>query len=659
MINIKKINIILFIIMVLSVSYGSIMAQKGKSITIHSENSQVIDATTDPATQYLNGDVKLFHAGTFMYCDSAILRGTQLQMRFNVVLMQNDTIKIFCDSLRYDGDSLVTYLFGNIILENGPSKKLYTTQLRYDVDNKIAYYNKNARLIDGTSTLISKAGKYDLKEKTAWFYRNVKVNGDDFELTTDSIRYNTDNQVATFLAPVQIASDSSNIFSKSGWFDLDDKIGQFIGNAQYLEGKTRAASDTIHYNSELDLVTLSSDTLLSEYISEKDTAYAKTIFYDKKNEIFRLQKNAVYNGEKNQVKGDVIFYDKKTEKFNVMGRSFVSDPPSLIEADTLDYNKSIKFGKADGKVVWRDTSAKTTVMADHVLYRGEENYMIASNDNGRPLFISEIENDTLFMRADTLRAFRVIKERIILPNKDAARKSQKNKAKTLGREDNTDEKIIEQAEIQTDTSVVNVDTSLAVSATDTIFTGIMDTIDYFVGDNDVRIFKTDMQAVCDSLLYNKRDSIFTLHDQPFVWSDSSQIAGDTIHILMKDKKVDKLTVTSGATILNSEDLVFFNQIRGRYLEALFEESKIYRMDVNGDAQIVYYMTDDAKAYIGVNTTEASNMTFLLSDNKITDIKNYGEPKSKVLPMKKTDHETIKVKGFIWNINKRPKGLDDL
>jgi hypothetical protein len=83
------------------------------------------------------------------------------------------------------------------------------------------------------------------------------------------------------------------------------------------------------------------------------------------------------------------------------------------------------------------------------------------------------------------------------------------------------------------------------------------------------------------------------------------------------------------------------------------------MDVNGDAQIVYYMTDDAKAYIGVNTTEASNMTFLLSDNKITDIKNYGEPKSKVLPMKKTDHETIKVKGFIWNINKRPKGLDDL
>ncbi len=83
------------------------------------------------------------------------------------------------------------------------------------------------------------------------------------------------------------------------------------------------------------------------------------------------------------------------------------------------------------------------------------------------------------------------------------------------------------------------------------------------------------------------------------------------------------------------------------------------MDVDGDAQIVYYLTDDEKAYSGVNTTEASNMSFLLKDNKITDIRNYREPKSKVLPMKKTDHEAIKVKGFIWNIDKRPSGEKDL
>ena len=258
-----------------------------------------------------------------------------------------------------------------------------------------------------------------------------------------------------------------------------------------------------------------------------------------------------------------------------------------------------------------------------------------------------------------MRAFRVIKERIILPDKDAARKAQKSKSKSQDKDDATDEITDKKNEVALDTTSTSIDTLLTASATDTIFTGIMDTLDYFAGDNDVRIFKSDMQAVCDSLVYNKRDSLFTLHHLPFVWSDSSQIAGDTIHILLKNNKVDRLIVSAGASIINSADLIFFNQIRGRHLVALFAESKIYRMNVNGDAQIVYYMTDDDKAYIGVNTTEASNMTFLLTDNKITDIKNYVEPKSKVLPMKKTDHEAIKVKGFIWNIEKRPKDVADL
>lgn len=645
----------------------SLSAQNDKSITLHSENSQIIDARNNPATQYLNGDVKIYHSGAFMFCDTAILKGAELSMWHNVVILQNDTIKIFCDSLKYNGDSLVAYLYGNIIFENGLTKKLYTTQLKYEVGNKVAYYNRNARLIDGASTLISKSGKYMLNEKMAWFYQNVKINGEDFDLVTDSLSYNTENQIATFLAPVQIIKDTSHIYSQKGWFDLDDKKGDFIGNAQYQEGTTIAKSDTISYDSNTDQITLASDSLRSEYISEKDTAYAKIIYYDKNNEIFRLEKDGWYRGEKNEVKGDLIYYDKKSEKFNIKGRSFVSDPPSIIEADTLDYDKAIKYGKADGNVIWRDTAAHTSIYADHILYKGEENFMKASNDITRPLFITEIDNDTLFMRADTLRALRKISERIIFPDKDAARKAQKNRNKIVDDPPNTipTDQISESVptkpsrSIPVDSLTNTIDSSTSISYKDTIFTGIMDTIDYFIGDNDVRIYKKDMQAICDSLVYNKKDSIFTLHSFPFVWSDSSQIAGDTIDIIMKDNKVDKLIVTSGATIISSTDLIFFNQIRGRNLSAFFTDSKIYRMDVDGDAQIVYYLTDDDEAYSGVNTTEASYMSFLLKDNKITDIRNYREPKSKVLPMRKTDHNALKVKGFIWNIDKRPKNSDDL
>ncbi len=632
-------------------------ASKGKKkISIHSENNQVIDATTSPPTQYLNGDVKVFHAGTFMYCDTAVLRGGQLKMYFNVVLMQNDTIKIFADSLHYDGDSLVAYLYGDIILENGPTKKLYTSYLIYDVQKKIGYYTKNARLEDGSSTLISKRGRYMLNEKTAYFYENVKVNGDGFNLISDSLSYNTITQETRFMAAVRINKDTSQIYSERGWFDLDDKKGDFIGNAQYLEGNTIAKADTITYDGGLDLVILKSNISRSEYYSEKDTAFAKVIFYDKKNDVFRLTTDAYYKGEKNEVTGDKIYFDKKTEKFNVTGRSVVSDAPMLIEADTLDYDKSIKFGIANGHVIWRDTAAKTAIFADHVVYKGTENYMKATNEVGRPMFTTEIEGDTLYLKADTLKSFRVIKERIIYPDKNAARKAKKNEASEVSngiiKDSIATPNTFEPLDI-TKIDSMNMDKLASKIQTDTIYTGIMDTIDYFIGDNNVRMFKSDMQSVCDSLVFNKSDSLFTLHTNPFVWSDSSQIAGDTIDIFMKDKKIDRLVVRSNATILSTEDGKFFNQIKGRFLEAFFRESKIYRMDVDGNAQIVYYLTDKDKAYVGVNTTESSNMSFFLSDNKMTDIKCYREPKSKVIPMSKANHEALKVKGFIWNIERRP------
>lgn len=629
---------------------------QNKKISIHSENNQVVDKTFEPATQYLNGDVKVYHASTFMYCDTAILKSSDLRMRHNVVLLQNDTIKIFSDSLHYNGDSLVAYLYGDIILENGPTKKLYTSYLKYDVKNKIAYYTKNAKLIDKTSTLISKRGRYVLNEKTAYFYENVKASDDDFTLVGDSLAYNTSTQETRFLSPVRIIKDTSNIYSKKGWFDLDDKIGDFIDNAQYLSGKTKASADTISYDGKKDQITLKTKDGRSEYISEKDTAFAKIIYYDKKNETFILTENGHYKSTTNEVKGEKIYYNKISEKFKVTGRSVVSDPPMLIEADTLDYDKAIKFGKADGHVIWQDTSAKTAIHADHVVYEGNVNKLLATNDKSRPLFTTAIENDTLFMRADTLKSFRTFKERLILPDKNAKRRANQNKQLKGTSEINFSGTQVSESTIPMDsTQNITPDTII----TDTIFTGIIDTFDFFVAYHKVRIFKSDLQAVCDSLVFSKKDSIFTLYQQPFAWSDSSQISGDTLDIFMKNKKLDKLTVKSQAAVLNSSDYIFFNQIQGRFIETLFKDSKINQMNVDGNAKIVYYLTNEAKEYSGVNTTEASRMTFYFDKSKVTDIFNYVEPKSIVFPMQTVDHESIKIKGFKWNLKIKPISKEDL
>lgn len=629
-----------------------------KSISIHSENNQIIDATLLPATQYLNGEVKIYHANTFMYCDTAILRGNILKMRHNVAMLQNDTIRIFSDSLRYDGDSLVAYLYGNVILENGPTKKLFTTYLKYDVKNKIAYYNRNARLEDQLSSIVSKRGKYVLKEKQAYFYEYVKVSGEHFELKSDSLVYNTAEQKVKFIAPVEIHKDSSQIYSQSGWFDMDDENGEFIGNAQYIEVEKYATSDTIRYNGTIKKIELiaKNEGKLSKYITNNDTAFARIIVYNETTEEYTLKEHGYYKSKSNEVNGDKITFNKKTEKFNVTGRSEIRDGATHIKADTLDYDKTQKIGIALGNVIWKDTSAQSTMYADHITFNEAENDMKVFNYQNRPLIAFNMDGDSLYMKADTFRSHRVIKERILYPDK---RRNQSQKSIRDRNNLETDSITLIPIPVLKDSMSVTKDSLNVSFQSDTIFTGIMDTLDYFIGDGLVRIFKSDMQAVCDSIVFSKTDSVFTLYEAPFMWSDSTQIAGDTISMFVKGGKMKSVKVRQHGTILKTDDLLFYDQIQGREIDAGFLDGVLHDVFVDGNARLVYYMKDDDKAYIGVNTTESSTMRFIFKDKQLTDFKAYTEPNSRVHPMQKANHNDLRIEGFIWKFDVKPYSKDSL
>lgn len=659
-----------FLCGVLSFFPSGIKAQKEK-ITLHMEDNQVIDVSEETPVQYLNGNVQIYHAGSYMYCDRAVLREQVLRMYDNVSMLQNDTIRIFADSLIYNGDSLVAHIYGKIIFENGPSRTLYTEYMHYDASSKVATYTQKGRLVDNTSELVSQKGRYFLNDQVAFFYEKVMATDteENFLLMADSIQYDLSTNISTFLSEVRISKDSQQIYSESGWFDLNQKKGDFTGQAHYQEGSLVARADTISYNGDEDTVILKSKDTRSVYYNEKDTALAYTIYFNQSLGDFRLTGDGYYKGEKNEVSGEDIFYNKNTAKFKVNGRSRVSDPPFIIEADTLDYDKNAKMAQADGHVIWRDTSTQTAILADHIIYEGEQNKMLATNDKDRPLFISDIEGDSLFMKADTLRSLRIIRERILYPDADALRKARLMKIKSDTLSVNNDSLISlgpVLSPVAPDTSMsadVNVnslrDSTAITLILDTIYTGIMDTLDYLVGQKNVRLFKNDFQAVCDSLVYSSTDSLFQLFGLPYMWSDSSQIAGDTIDILLRDNKMDKLRVKNNALILSTRDEEFFNQIQGRFMEGFFEKNKLKRLDVDGNAQVLYYLTDDSDAYLGINKTEASRISFDFDDNNVISIRNYVEPRSKVLPMKTTDHNQIKVKGFLWNTDKRPQSPGDL
>jgi hypothetical protein len=112
-------------------------------------------------------------------------------------------------------------------------------------------------------------------------------------------------------------------------------------------------------------------------------------------------------------------------------------------------------------------------------------------------------------------------------------------------------------------------------------------------------------------------------------------------------------------VISSTDLLFFNQIAGKKINANFLDGSVKKMHVNGNAKSIYYMLDDVDAYIGVNETEASFMIFEFEKNKIEHVRSYTEPKSIIKPMMNTDHELLKLKGFKWEIDLRPLNVESL
>ena len=137
------------------------------------------------------------------------------------------------------------------------------------------------------------------------------------------------------------------------------------------------------------------------------------------------------------------------------------------------------------------------------------------------------------------------------------------------------------------------------------------------------------------------------------------MTADTMRIILKNKKIDRVFMKNNALIINSKDEIYYNQIKGREITAFFEGDNIRRMLTEGNAESVYYVTDEKNAYVTVNKVDCSEMLIYFGDNKVEKIKFFTQPKAKALPMKTTNHDEIKLKGFRWDIKTRPKSLKDL
>ncbi len=655
---------------------------------IYSDSSEIIQSE-GKFTQKLQGSVQLKMDSVFFYCDSAIIEDDSKVWAFgNIIIQQTDSINVFADSLEYDAELKEAVLMGDtVILVNG-EQRLFTNGLTYDLENKVATYYTGATLYNQETQLSSKIGYYYVESKEAYFRDSVVVIDPQFNLRTDTLKFNTETRVVYFVDSTLITSDTSKIYCEGGFYDTENGLAEFTQNAQFRRGDQLGKADVIKYFREDTSFTLIGNAFIE---APGQRAVGDTIAYLQNQEIFSISGNASFNDGPRLVEAEQIFYNAADKTYYTEGRSFISDPPQLLQANRVDFSEENGYGYAFGNVIWQDTSADLTIKCGEVLYNQSEDFLKASGGlRGRPLLITVIEEDTMFMAADTLLAVRAnYLEKLTATNDSIQLDSlEQLDSLALNAKDSLQLSNMEESEVgevfESEPSSENLDsTNIATSqmaidsinmdsiALDSIAMDSVvldsnlligpeeDTSRFLIAYNDVRIYKSNIQALSDSLTFHTKDSIFTFFNSPVMWADTTQMSSDTIDIQLKNGAIDQVFLDQKAIIVNTRDDGYFNQIKGKFITAFFEDQAIARMLVEGNAESIYYGLDEAGDYVGVNKTACSEMLLYFKDNQVDRIKFLVEPEGVADPMQSVDHNTLRLDGFKWLFQARPQGIEDL
>lgn len=607
---------------------------------INVDNADTLRMINKGASQILVGNVELSQDSIFMYCDSAkLVDEVQVYAYDNVTIQQGDSLAAFSNELDYNAETLLAKLRGNVVLKRGETE-LYTEQLDYNLATKLATYHTRGRVVSKTTELSSTHGYYYADQQKVYFRDSVVAIDDRFEMRADTLMYDLAAERVYFLGPTVIRTDTHRIYCESGYYDVQLDEAVFAQNAQYKSGERLAAADTIKYFGKDEVYILEGDAYVAE--GEFQRAEADRINFFRRQERYLLEGNAFLRDSTQTVRGDTVNYDIKTETIAVSGgRPRISAPPMIIDAERFTTDPETGARIASGSVFWQDTSANIAIAAANATYNEDTGYLLATGGAGpkpgepdfmgnRPLMTTVMEGDTLWMVADTLISVQEEKKDTVFTVRELQRDTV-----MFG-----------------DSMAVNV-----LTIVDTLVT--TDSIRFLSAHRDVRILKSDMQAVCDSLGFNTIDSVLTLYQNPILWQDTSQLTGDTIRIHFKGEALDKVQMLRNALVITTPDLVFFNQVKGKQIEAFFDSTALERTEVKGNAEAIYYILDDAGKYVGVNKTACSAMVLHFKNGGVRKIRFLSAPEGKMEPMQAVNHETYKLEGFRWEIKRKPLTVEDL
>jgi lipopolysaccharide export system protein LptA len=175
----------------------------------------------------------------------------------------------------------------------------------------------------------------------------------------------------------------------------------------------------------------------------------------------------------------------------------------------------------------------------------------------------------------------------------------------------------------------------------------------------VRFYRTNLQGKCDSMSYAMSDSTIKLYNEPVLWSAKNQLTADSIAIAVSGNRADSLMMYNTAFIVSKDSTETYNQISGKNMIAYFNKNELSRINVNGNAQTIYYVREEDGFLIGIDIAEASGMSIKIRNSEINTITYFEKVNEDMFPESQISEEQRELKNFSWQETLRPKNKFDI
>jgi hypothetical protein len=181
----------------------------------------------------------------------------------------------------------------------------------------------------------------------------------------------------------------------------------------------------------------------------------------------------------------------------------------------------------------------------------------------------------------------------------------------------------------------------------------------FSGYYHVRFYRSDLQGVCDSLVYLFADSTITMFREPVIWFEKTQVVADTIILLFQNKRLSMMEMKHNTFIISDDKGSQHNQIKGKSITAYFDENELREMYVHGNTETLYYVRDDAEELIGIDKAISDRLRIEFMDGEVQRIIYFTKVKGTTFPEDELSAAEKFLKGFVLRREERPVSREDL